>query len=43
MTQNIYDDAGFFANYSQLPRSVQCRSGRPEIALWRFEFETTID
>ncbi len=30
MTQNIYDDAGFFANYSQLPRSVRGLDGAPE-------------
>jgi len=30
MTQNIYDDAGFFAGYSQLPRSVYGLDGAPE-------------
>jgi SAM-dependent methyltransferase len=30
MTQNIYDDAGFFENYSQLPRSVHGLAGAPE-------------
>ena len=30
MTQNIYDDAGFFENYSQLPRSVHGLDGAPE-------------
>jgi len=30
MTQNIYDDAGFFKNYSQLPRSTQGLAGAPE-------------
>jgi SAM-dependent methyltransferase len=30
MTQNIYDDAGFFSNYSQLPRSVHGLDGAPE-------------
>jgi trans-aconitate methyltransferase len=32
MTQNIYDDAGFFKNYSQLPRSVHGLAGAPEWA-----------
>ena len=30
MTQNIYDDPGFFANYSRLPRSVSGLDGAPE-------------
>lgn len=30
MTQNIYDDAGFFENYSQLPRSIHGLAGAPE-------------
>jgi SAM-dependent methyltransferase len=30
MTQNIYDDATFFAGYSQLPRSVHGLPGAPE-------------
>jgi SAM-dependent methyltransferase len=30
MTQNIYDDAGFFQNYSQLPRSLRGLDGAPE-------------
>jgi ubiquinone/menaquinone biosynthesis C-methylase UbiE len=30
MTQNIYDDEGFFAGYSRLPRSVQGLDGMPE-------------
>ena len=30
MTQNIYDDDGFFAGYSRLPRSVQGLEGAPE-------------
>jgi SAM-dependent methyltransferase len=30
MTQNIYDDAGFFEGYSQLPRSVEGLAGAPE-------------
>jgi SAM-dependent methyltransferase len=30
MTQNIYDDAGFFAGYSALPRSVHGLDGAPE-------------
>ncbi|MBS0524288.1 MAG: class I SAM-dependent methyltransferase [Proteobacteria bacterium] len=30
MTQNIYDDAGFFAGYSQLRRSVDGLGGAPE-------------
>jgi len=30
MSQNIYDDAGFFANYSRLPRSVEGLAGAPE-------------
>jgi trans-aconitate methyltransferase len=30
MTQNIYDDAGFFENYSQLPRSVHGLASAPE-------------
>lgn len=30
MTQNIYDDAGFFQNYSQLPRSLRGLHGAPE-------------
>jgi ubiquinone/menaquinone biosynthesis C-methylase UbiE len=30
MTQNIYDDPGFFAGYSQLSRSVQGLAGAPE-------------
>ena len=30
MTQNIYDDAGFFAGYSRLPRSVEGLAGAPE-------------
>lgn len=30
MTQNIYDDPGFFAGYSQLPRSVHGLEGAPE-------------
>lgn len=30
MTQNIYDDAGFFAGYSQLRRSVDGLDGAPE-------------
>jgi ubiquinone/menaquinone biosynthesis C-methylase UbiE len=30
MTQNIYDDEGFFAGYSQLPRSVEGLDAAPE-------------
>src|SRR5689334_24832848 len=30
MTQNIYDDPGFFAAYSQLGRSVEGLDGAPE-------------
>lgn len=30
MAQNIYDDAAFFAGYSQLPRQVQGLAGAPE-------------
>ena len=30
MTQNIYDDAGFFDGYSRLPRSVEGLDGAPE-------------
>ncbi len=30
MTQNIYDDDGFFADYSRLPRSVEGLDGAPE-------------
>jgi SAM-dependent methyltransferase len=30
MTQNIYDNAEFFAGYSQLPRSVEGLDGAPE-------------
>ncbi len=30
MSRNIYDDAGFFAGYSQLPRSREGLSGAPE-------------
>jgi SAM-dependent methyltransferase len=30
MTQNIYDDDGFFAGYSRLPRSIQGLDGMPE-------------
>jgi 2-polyprenyl-3-methyl-5-hydroxy-6-metoxy-1,4-benzoquinol methylase len=30
MTQNIYDQEGFFAGYSQLPRSVHGLDGAPE-------------
>lgn len=30
MTQNIYDDQTFFANYSQLPRSLEGLDGAPE-------------
>lgn len=30
MTQNVYDDPGFFAGYSQLPRSVRGLEGAPE-------------
>ena len=30
MAQNIYDDEGFFANYSTLPRSVDGLDGAPE-------------
>lgn len=30
MTQNIYDDAGFFQTYSQLPRSQRGLDGAPE-------------
>ncbi|HEY6980987.1 class I SAM-dependent methyltransferase [Reyranella sp.] len=30
MTQNIYDNASFFAGYSALPRSVQGLAGAPE-------------
>lgn len=30
MTQNIYDNAGFFAGYSQLARSVEGLDGAPE-------------
>ncbi|MBU0725168.1 MAG: class I SAM-dependent methyltransferase [Alphaproteobacteria bacterium] len=30
MTQNIYDDPGFFAGYSQLPRSVHGLEAAPE-------------
>jgi SAM-dependent methyltransferase len=32
MTQNIYDDPGFFAGYSQLPRSLKGLDGAPEWA-----------
>jgi SAM-dependent methyltransferase len=30
MTQNIYDDATFFAGYSKLPRSIEGLDGAPE-------------
>src|SRR5262245_50557994 len=30
MTQNIYDDPGFFAGYSGLPRSIHGLDGAPE-------------
>jgi len=30
MTQNIYDDDIFFAEYSRLPRSMQGLDGAPE-------------
>jgi SAM-dependent methyltransferase len=30
MTQNIYDDPGFFAGYGQLPRSIHGLDGAPE-------------
>jgi SAM-dependent methyltransferase len=30
MTQNIYDDEGFFAGYSRLPRSIHGLDGMPE-------------
>ncbi|HEY4169513.1 MAG TPA: class I SAM-dependent methyltransferase, partial [Reyranella sp.] len=30
MTQNIYDDAGFFAGYAQLQRSIDGLDGAPE-------------
>jgi SAM-dependent methyltransferase len=30
MTQNIYDNEGFFAGYSRLPRSIQGLDGMPE-------------
>ncbi len=30
MTQNIYDDEGFFQGYSQLPRSISGLDGAPE-------------
>ena len=30
MTQNIYDDSGFFEGYSQLPRSVHGLAAAPE-------------
>src|SRR5260221_3890608 len=30
MTQNIYDDEGFFAGYSRLPRSVEGLDAAPE-------------
>jgi SAM-dependent methyltransferase len=30
MTQNVYDDPGFFAGYSRLPRSIQGLDGAPE-------------
>jgi hypothetical protein len=30
MTQNIYDDDGFFAGYSQLPRSREGLAAAPE-------------
>ncbi len=30
MTQNIYDDAGFFEGYSRLPRSIEGLDGAPE-------------
>jgi ubiquinone/menaquinone biosynthesis C-methylase UbiE len=30
MTQNIYDDDGFFAGYSRLPRSIHGLDGMPE-------------
>src|SRR3954451_11482251 len=30
MAQNIYDNPGFFAGYSQLPRSVHGLNGAPE-------------
>lgn len=32
MSQNIYDDPGFFAGYAQLPRSLQGLEGAPEWA-----------
>jgi len=35
MAQNIYDDPGFFAGYSQLPRQVQGLDGAPEWAAVR--------
>jgi 2-polyprenyl-3-methyl-5-hydroxy-6-metoxy-1,4-benzoquinol methylase len=35
MSQNIYDDEGFFAGYSQLPRSVRGLEGAPEWAALR--------
>ena len=30
MTQNIYDNEGFFAGYAKLPRSVEGLDGAPE-------------
>src|ERR1700730_7741102 len=30
MTQNIYDDEGFFAGYSRLPRSIEGMDAAPE-------------
>src|SRR5271154_1154935 len=30
MTQNIYDDPGFFEGYSRLPRSAEGLDGAPE-------------
>ncbi|MGE5152271.1 MAG: SAM-dependent methyltransferase, partial [Rhodospirillaceae bacterium] len=30
MTQNIYDNAGFFAGYAQLRRSIDGLDGAPE-------------
>ena len=30
MTQNIYDNAGFFHGYSELPRSIHGLDGAPE-------------
>ena len=34
MTQNIYDDAAFFAAYSKLPRSVEGLAGAERAPAW---------